>query len=959
MEATSNPIENKPEQTTSTPVETPNQPETTAWDNTSFRESLTVGEKTYSFYNINKLDSEKVKLLPFTIRILLENSLRKWDGKVMQKSDIETILSWPKFEGSGSRPEIPFFPSRVLLQDYTGVPAVVDLASMRTKMAELDPSKTQSIGPQIPVDLVIDHSIQVDEFGTKNALKANEAREFERNAERFKMLKWAQQSFENFKIVPPGSGIVHQVNLENLARVVFETDDVLYPDTLIGTDSHTTMINGLGVLGWGVGGIEAEAVMLGENVTMLLPEVVGVHVTGVPAADVSATDVVLTLTNKLRKVGVVGKFVEYFGDGLKNLTLADRSTISNMAPEYGATASFFPIDHQTLKYLKMTGRSEQKVAAVEAYARANGLFRLDSENKSVQGQVYSKVVNLELDKVRPSVAGPKLPQDLVLISDLKTDFNNGLVPEGGFKKFAVKNPETLKKEIDCEGKFTLKNGSLLIAAITSCTNTSNPYALISAGLLARNAVEKGLIVPAYVKTSLSPGSKVVTQYLQNSGLSAPLNKLGFYLAGYGCMTCIGNSGDLEPLANKYVEQNLDMVFSSVLSGNRNYEGRVHPYLKANYLASPLYVVAYALAGTVNIDFKTEPVQNGIMLGDLLPKREEVLEMIDKYLTAKLFKEVYKDIEQGNEQWRALQMEKSLTYPWDSNSTYIKNPPYFDMLKPTDKDSSASEKSSTDSSEDDKTPEEKKVDSMIDTLKSVIKKPEKLFEYKKKLKLKCLLLLRDSITTDHISPAGKISRTSPASKYLQSHGVKPRDFNSYGSRRGNHEVMARGTFANVRIKNVLANGVEGPFTRVSEKSEELVSVYEGAEHHKFKKLLVIAGREYGSGSSRDWAAKGPQLQGVQAVIAVSYERIHRSNLIGMGILPLEFTNGQDAVSLKLTGWEKYKIYVKNLGVKSLVKVKTNTGIEFECLARIDTDVELQYLYSGGILVHVMKKFLANA
>lgn len=671
--------------TESTPAPTPEaKAEAPAWSNCEFKQSLNVGEKSYSYFNIHKLDEEKVKLLPFTIRILLENSLRKWDNKVMQKSDIETILNWPTFKGPDSRPEIPFFPSRVLLQDYTGVPAVVDLASMRTKMAELDPSKTEAIGPQIPVDLVIDHSIQVDEFGNKNSLKANEAREFERNAERFKMLKWAQQSFENFKIVPPGSGIVHQVNLENLARVVFDTDNVLYPDTLIGTDSHTTMINGLGVLGWGVGGIEAEAVMLGENVTMLLPEVVGVNITGKPASDVSATDIVLTLTNKLRKVGVVGKFVEYHGEGLSHLTLADRSTISNMAPEYGATASFFPIDFQTLKYLNVTGRSEEKVAAVEAYARANGLFRLDSNNKPVQGQVYSKVVSLDLSTVRPSVAGPKLPQDLVLISDLKKDFNNGLGPEGGFKGFAVKDPNTLKKELDCEGKFTLKNGSLLIAAITSCTNTSNPYALLSAGLLARKAVELGLTVPPYVKTSLSPGSKVVTKYLENSGLSEPLNKLGFYLAGYGCMTCIGNSGDLEPLANKFVEQNLDMVFSSVLSGNRNYEGRVHPYLKANYLASPLYVVAYALAGTVDIDFATQPIQNGVMLKDLLPNREDVLGLIDKHLTADLFKKVYKDIERGNDQWRALKMEKSLTYPWDNESTYIKNPPYFDMLKATDK-----------------------------------------------------------------------------------------------------------------------------------------------------------------------------------------------------------------------------------------------------------------------------------
>ena len=930
------------------------KPETT-WNNSSYKKPLTVNEKSFSYFSISDLDSAKVSQLPFTIRILLEAALRKHDNYIITKADIDTILNWPSFAGSKQRPEIPFFPSRVLLQDYTGVPAVVDLASMREKMNALDSSKTELIRPMIPVDLVIDHSIQVDKYGSPEALKANEEIEFQRNAERFKMLKWAQKSFDNFKIVPPGSGIVHQVNLENLARVVFDDSELLFPDTLIGTDSHTTMINGLGVLGWGVGGIEAEAVMLGENVTMLLPEVVGVNVTGVPRNDVSATDIVLTLTNQLRKVGVVGKFVEFHGEGLEHLTLADRSTISNMAPEYGATASYFPVDHQTLKYLKMTGRSDQKIEAVKTYCQANNLFRLDSEGKPVTGQVFSKVVELNLSNVEPSLAGPKRPQDLVLVRNLKADFKEGLGIMSGFKGFGVKDPKTLEKEIDCEGQFTLKNGSLLIAAITSCTNTSNPYALMSAGLLAKKAVELGLTVPKYVKTSLSPGSKTVTQYLENSGLGDSLNKLGFYLAGYGCMTCIGNSGDLEPLANKYVEQNLDMVFSSVLSGNRNYEGRVHPYLKANYLASPMYVVAYALAGRCNIDFAKEPIQGKTFLKDLVPDRKEVMEIMNKHVTGDLFVNVYRDIEQGNESWRALEMEKSLTFPWDSKSTYIKNPPYFDEMKPQKKsESSLSSQSSTDSSDDESEIQKKK---MIKKLQSNLKNAHKFFEYKKKMKLKCLLFLSDSITTDHISPAGKISRTSPASRYLQNLGVKPKDFNSYGTRRGNHEVMARGTFANVRIKNILTGGIEGPFTKISKDSEDIVSVYDGAEAKKFKNLLVIAGKEYGSGSSRDWAAKGPKLQGVKAVIAVSYERIHRSNLVGMGILPLEFEEGQNAETLGLTGWETYKFYLKGLGVKSRVKVKTSTGIKFYCVARVDTDVELEYLQAGGILVHVMKKILA--
>ena len=925
------------------------------WDNSGYRKKLTVGDRTFDYFSINDLDSEKVSRLPFTIRILLEAALRKFDNYVITKSNIDTIMNWPSFEGSAQRPEIPFFPSRVLLQDYTGVPAVVDLASMREKMNQLDSSKTELIKPMIPVDLVIDHSIQVDKYGSPEALKANEEIEFQRNAERFKMLKWAQKSFNNFKIVPPGSGIVHQVNLENLARVVFDDSEVLFPDTLIGTDSHTTMINGLGVLGWGVGGIEAEAVMLGENVTMLLPEVVGVNICGSPRDDVSATDIVLTLTNLLRQVGVVGKFVEFFGDGLEHLTLADRSTISNMAPEYGATASYFPIDHQTLDYLKMTGRTDAKIEAVRAYCLANGLFRLDAQDKPITGQVFSKVVELDLSKIEPSVAGPKRPHDLVLVKNLKSDFEEGLRTLSGFKGFGIKDPSVIKKEIDCEGQFTLRNGSLLIAAITSCTNTSNPYALMSAGLLAKKAVELGLSVPKYVKTSLSPGSKTVTQYLENSGLADSLNKLGFYLVGYGCMTCIGNSGDLHPLAQKYVEQNLDMAFSSVLSGNRNFEGRISPYLKANYLASPMYVVAYALAGRCDIDFEKEPLQGGYFLRDLLPKRKDVLEMIQKFVTGDLFLNVYKDIEAGNESWRNLEMEKSLTFPWDADSTYIKNPPYFDQMKPSKKSaSSASSESSTDSSDDEEKIKKKR---MLVKLKSTLKNAHKFFEYKKKMKLRCLLLLSDSITTDHISPAGKISRTSPASKYLQSLGVRPKDFNSYGTRRGNHEVMARGTFANVRIKNQLTGGVEGPFTKVSPDAEDLVSIYDGAEAKGFKNLLVIAGKEYGTGSSRDWAAKGPQLQGVKVVIAESYERIHRSNLIGMGILPLEFEKGQGAKSLGLTGWEKYKFYLKNLGVKSRVKVKTSTGVEFFCLARVDTDVELEYLQAGGILVHVMKKILA--
>lgn len=873
---------------------------------------IDIEGKSYSYFDLTTFEHDKLYRLPVSIRILLEAALRKKDDFVVTDEHIHRILNW----GKEATEEIPFFPSRVLLQDYTGVPAVVDLASMRKAILVHDENKALKVNPLVPVELVIDHSIQVDSYGTPESLRENEDFEFNRNKERFKLLKWGQKAFNGLKIIPPGSGIVHQVNLENLARVVFENEGVLYPDSVVGTDSHTTMINGLGVLGWGVGGIEAEAVMLGESVSMVLPEVVGVKVTGKIQTDCCATDVVLVLTNKLRKEGVVGKFVEFFGDGLNNMSLEDRATLSNMAPEYGATAAFFPVDDNTLKYLRFTGRPEERINLIEKYLKANSLYRDPSTESSID---YTKVVNLELDKVRPSLAGPKRPQDLITLDNMKSVFVNGLSEKSGFNGFGL-NEASIKKEIKAP-YFTLRNGSVLIAAITSCTNTSNPFVLIAAGILAKNAVEKGLRTPMYVKTSLSPGSRVVTQYLQEAGLTQPLEKLGFSLAGYGCMTCIGNSGDLRDDIQQLVEINKDMVFASVLSGNRNFEGRVHPLTKANYLCSPAYVVAYALAGRVNIDFNEEPLGvdkegNNVFLKDIFPTSEQVYEKIKNHIRPDMFVDNYKHILDGNDNWRSLEIDNDVKlYKFDPESTYIKNPPYFDEFS---------------------------FDFKIPT------------EFKD---LKCLLLLGDSITTDHISPAGNISKKSSSAQYLTEHGVATKDFNSYGARRGNHELMTRGTFANVRIKNLKCPEIEGPYT-VMEKGTEPVYIFDAAKEAGFNNLIIIAGKEYGAGSSRDWAAKGPRLLGVKVVIAESYERIHRSNLVGMGIIPLQFKEGESAESLGLDGFESYSIDISNLAIKSQITVSTDDGKKFDTLVRIDTEVELHYYKSDGILPYVMKKILTQ-
>ena len=873
---------------------------------------LNIEGETYTYYDLASFEHDQLYRLPVSIRIMLESALRKKDGFVVKDEHIQKILNWGKAEMS----EVPFFPSRVLLQDYTGVPAVVDLASMRQAIAKYDGQKVSKVNPVVPVELVIDHSIQVDSYGTKESLRQNEDQEFNRNKERFRLLKWGQKAFDKLKIIPPGSGIVHQVNLENLARVVFDSEGELYPDSVVGTDSHTTMINGLGVLGWGVGGIEAEAVLLGESISMVLPDVVGVKVTGKLQPDCCATDIVLVLTNKLRQEGVVGKFVEFFGHGLDHMSLEDRATLSNMAPEYGATVAFFPVDDNTLKYLRFTGRSEDKISLIEKYLKTNCLYRDPDTESSID---YTKVVNLELDKVRPSLAGPKRPQDLITLDDMKITFLKGLSAKTGFNGFGL-SEQSIKKEIKGPN-FTLRNGSVLIAAITSCTNTSNPFVLIAAGLMAKKAVEKGLSTPVYVKTSLSPGSKVVTQYLCEAGLQEPLNKLGFALAGYGCMTCIGNSGELRDDIKELVEINKDMVFASVLSGNRNFEGRVHPATKANYLCSPSYVIAYALAGRVDIDFRDEPLGvdeegRNVFLHDIFPTPEQVYDVINKHIRPEMFVENYNAILEGNENWRSLEVEaEAKLYNFEPSSTYIKNPPYFDRF-----------------SSGDKMPAEFK-------------------------ELKCLLLLGDSITTDHISPAGNISKKSAAAQYLFDHGVGGKEFNSYGARRGNHEVMTRGTFANVRIKNLKCPEVEGPYT-VMEKGAEPVYVFDAAKEAGFTNLIVIAGKEYGTGSSRDWAAKGPRLLGVKVVIAESYERIHRSNLVGMGILPLQFREGEGAGPLGLTGFETYSMDISGLKVKGNVTVTTSTGIKFETLVRIDTEVEMHYFDTDGILPYVMKKLLTQ-
>ncbi|CAH9109673.1 unnamed protein product [Cuscuta epithymum] len=870
------------------------------------------------FYSLPALNDPRIDKLPYSIRILLESAIRNCDNFQVTKEDVEKIIDWqntaPKLV------EIPFKPARVLLQDFTGVPAVVDLACMRDAMNKLG-SDSNKINPLVPVDLVIDHSVQVDFTRSENAVKANMELEFQRNKERFAFLKWGSNAFSNMLVVPPGSGIVHQVNLEYLGRVVFNTDGVLYPDSVVGTDSHTTMIDGLGVAGWGVGGIEAEAAMLGQPMSMVLPGVVGFKLSGHLQNGVTATDLVLTVTQMLRKHGVVGKFVEFHGDGVGKLSLADRATIANMSPEYGATMGFFPVDHVTLQYLKLTGRSDETVAMVEAYLRANNMFV--DYNEPQQERVYSSSLQLDLADVEPCLSGPKRPHDRVTLKDMKSDWHSCLDNKVGFKGFAV--PKDAQEKV---AKFSfngqpaeLKHGSVVIAAITSCTNTSNPSVMLGAGLVAKKAAELGLLVKPWIKTSLAPGSGVVKKYLLQSGLQKYLNEQGFNIVGYGCTTCIGNSGDLDEAVASAISEN-DIVAAAVLSGNRNFEGRVHPLTRANYLASPPLVVAYALAGTVDIDFEKEPIGVGkdgkdVYFRDIWPTTEEVAEAVQSSVLPDMFKSTYEAITKGNPMWNQLSVPESKLYSWDPNSTYIHEPPYF---------------------------------------KGMTMDPPGVHGVKDAY---CLLNFGDSITTDHISPAGSINKDSPAAKFLLERGVDRKDFNSYGSRRGNDEIMARGTFANIRLVNKLLNGEVGPKT-VHVPSGEKLSVFDAAMKYKSegKDTIILAGAEYGSGSSRDWAAKGPMLLGVKAVIAKSFERIHRSNLVGMGIIPLCFKAGEDADSLGLTGHERYTIDLPSSDIRpgQDVTVRTDNGKTFTCTVRFDTEVELEYFGHGGILPYVIRQLI---
>jgi len=886
------------------------------------RSTLRVGTHDYEIYRIDALDRQGVSTrhLPFSLRILLENLLRTEDGRNVTKNDIRALAAW----NSQSKPdkEIAFTPSRVLMQDFTGVPAVVDLAAMRDAMKRLsgDPAL---INPLQPAELVIDHSVQVDQFGTPNAFQLNAELEFVRNKERYAFLRWGQTAFRNLAIVPPDTGIVHQVNLEFLARVVFvqETNEkkVAYPDTLVGTDSHTTMINGLGVLGWGVGGIEAEAAMLGQPVSMLIPQVVGVRLTGRLREGATATDLVLTITEMLRKHGVVGKFVEYFGPGLPELPLADRATIGNMSPEYGATCGIFPIDKETLAYLRLTGRSEEQIALVEAYCREQGMFH---DEKTPEAQ-YSELLSLDLATVESSLAGPKRPQDRVVLSNAKQSFDQALPSLMKPGKGGVASPEA------ASGNGHLHHGSVVIAAITSCTNTSNPSVMLAAGLLAKKAVERGLQVPAWVKTSLAPGSKVVSDYLERAGLTAYLEKLKFHIVGYGCTTCIGNSGPLPEEISKAIDEK-NLVVASVLSGNRNFEGRINPDVRANYLMSPPLVVAFALAGRVDLDLRKDAIANDkegkpVYLADIWPSRREVEEAIGKSISSDMFRRSYGEVYHGDDRWRALAVPQGETYAWEKDSTYIRHAPYFEGMTV---------------------------------------KPGAIEEIRN---ARVLAVLGDSVTTDHISPAGSIKKDSPAGKYLIEHGVKPADFNSYGSRRGNHEVMVRGTFANVRLRNKMVPSLEGGFTRHLPDGTEM-SIFEASEKYIAEGvgLVIIAGKEYGSGSSRDWAAKGPRLLGVRAVIAESYERIHRSNLVGMGILPLQFLDGENAQSHGLTGEEVIEIagirdVVDHFGAGHRVKVRAKAKgktTEFNTLVRIDTPQEALYYANGGILQYVLRQLLAG-
>lgn len=874
---------------------------------------LKVGDETFKYYSLNKMNDKRIEKLPYSIRVLLESAVRNHDNFAITDAHVETICDWKNTQGN----EIPFKPARVILQDFTGVPSVVDLAAMRTALARLggDPDK---INPVVPADLVIDHSVQVDVTRSADAEARNLKMEMQRNSERFAFLKWGQKAFKNFLIVPPGSGIVHQVNLEYLARVVFNTEGVLYPDSMVGTDSHTTMINGLGCVAWGVGGIEAEAVMLGQAISMTLPQVVGYRLTGAMADNVTATDLVLTITANLRKFGVVGKFVEFFGPGLAALSLADRATIANMAPEYGATMGFFPIDSRSIDYLRQTGRDDSMVAVTEAYLRANKLF-IDHEEKAPEPN-YTAILELDISTVVPCVSGPKRPHDRVAVADMPADFAACMTNPIGFKGFGFEDTSA-SGTFEFEGKeYTLKHGDIVIAAITSCTNTSNPSVLVAAGMLARNAVAKGLSTAPWLKTSLAPGSGVVDKYLEASGLQPSLDALGFSIVGHGCTSCIGNSGDIPDQVNACIDDN-DIVASAILSGNRNFEGRVHPNTRANYLASPPLVVAYALAGNLAHDFQSTPLgkdQDGkdVFLADIWPSNQEISKVVNECVLSGMFKSVYNNIQQGSQSWQDLKVKDGKTYDWSIPSTYINHPPFFQSMGVN-------------------------IDAQQDIKNAY-----------------CLLNLGDSITTDHISPAGKIARNSPAARYLEARGVKPKDFNTYGSRRGNDEVMARGTFANIRLVNKLV-GKAAPLT-VHIPSNDTLSVFDAAERYMTAKqdTIILGGKMYGAGSSRDWAAKGPLLQGVKAVITESFERIHRSNLVGMGVLPCEYTNGDTADSLGLTGKEQFSIDLTSqpLSVGCTLTVTTSTGKSFNVLCRLDTAPELAYYQHGGILNYVIRSLL---
>ncbi|APO93795.1 aconitate hydratase AcnA [Xanthomonas vesicatoria] len=917
-------------------------------DSFSTRTSFEVHGKRYDYYSLPKLGERfDIAHLPYSMKILLENLLRHEDGGVtVGKDHIEAVAKWdPKAEPDI---EIAFMPARVVLQDFTGVPCVVDLAAMRDAVVKLG-GKADQINPQIPSELVIDHSVQVDVFGKPDALDLNGKIEFQRNQERYGFLRWGQKAFENFKVVPPNTGIVHQVNLENLARVVMSADKdgrlIAYPDTVFGTDSHTTMINGIGVLGWGVGGIEAEAAMLGQPSSMLIPQVVGFKLTGKLPEGATATDLVLTVTQMLRKAGVVGKFVEFFGEGLQHLPLADRATIGNMAPEYGATCGIFPVDEESLTYLRLSGRSEEQIALVEAYAKAQGLWH-DATTPPAQ---YSATLELDMGEVKPSLAGPKRPQDRVLLEDMQRNYRESLKPfaEARSKRLGdIKQEDRLKNEggggtavgakaahaegaADSGAGWQLRDGSVVIAAITSCTNTSNPAVMLGAGLLARNAAAKGLKAQPWVKTSLGPGSRVVTDYLSKAGVLADLEKLGFYVVGYGCTTCIGNSGPLPEDVSAAIAKD-DLVVTSVLSGNRNFEGRVHPEVKMNYLASPPLVVAYAIAGTTDIDLTTEPLGTGsdgqpVYLRDIWPSNKEIGDTIAATVGPEMFKQNYADVFKGDTRWNTIASPDGALYEWDAASTYIKNPPYFDGM----------------------TMQVGHVDEVHGA--------------------RIMGLFGDSITTDHISPAGNIKKDSPAGRFLQERGVQPADFNSYGSRRGNDDVMVRGTFANIRIKNLMFGGEEGGNTLyypADGGQPEKLAIYDAAVKYKADgvPLVVLAGKEYGTGSSRDWAAKGTNLLGVKAVIAESFERIHRSNLVGMGVLPLQFLENENAQTLGLDGSEVLDITGLQDGAsrRATVDARKSDGSvkQFQVKVLLLTPKEVEYFKHGGLLQYVLRQLAAR-